>query len=294
MTTLHIRQEAAGKTKHRIRLTLRRPGVADIEGEATIAFTMPATEQEELRWYMEDYLQVATAVPEVQVRQVEDSMRRRGEELYDKVLAANKDTQAIWFAVREHLADLRIEITTGIAEAASIPWELMRDPQSDSAIALRVQSFVRVQSNPNIGFVPVPPADEGRVRLVYVVCRPGGRDDVELRAVANRLLQDLGADLARFDITALRPPTFEQLQKALMTGGKLDSGKAAAAIRQLMAWRYRFIVPPPGILKALADPYRANPPGEALREVAEYVHDCMRDTGLFGGRENTEMGDSMG
>lgn len=79
----------------------------------------------------------------------------------------------------------------------------------------------------------------------------------------------------------------------LMAGGRLDSGKAAAAIRQLMAWRYRFIVPSPEILKALADAYRANPPGEALREVAEYVHDCMRDTGLFGGRENTEMGDSM-
>ena len=83
------------------------------------------------------------------------------------------------------------------------------------AIALRVQSFVRVQSNPNISFVPVPAADEGRVRLLYVVCRPGGRNDVELRAVANRLLQDLGEDLARFDITALRPPTFEQLQKEL-------------------------------------------------------------------------------
>ena len=142
-------------------------------------------------------------------------MKRRGEELYTKVLAANMDTQAIWFAVREQLADLRVEITTGIAEAASIPWELMRDPQSDSAIALRVQSFVRVQSDPNISFVPVPPADEGRIRLLYIVCRPGGRNDVELRAVANRLLQDLGEDLARFDITALRPPTFEQLQKEL-------------------------------------------------------------------------------
>jgi hypothetical protein len=85
----------------------------------------------------------------------------------------------------------------------------------------------------------------------------------------------------------------DALTLALMAGGRLDSERAAAAIRQLMAWRYRFIVPSPEILKALADPYRANPPGEALREVAEYVHDCMRDTGLFGGRENTEMGDSM-
>ena len=40
-------------------------------------------------------------------------------------------------------------------------------------------------------------------------------NDVELRAVANRLLQDLGPDRFRFAIKALRPPTFEQLQKEL-------------------------------------------------------------------------------
>ena len=79
----------------------------------------------------------------------------------------------------------------------------MRDPESGSPIALRVNFFVRVQSNPNLSFIKVPEADNGRIRLLYVVCRPKGRDDVALRAVANRLLQDLGEDRARYDITAL-------------------------------------------------------------------------------------------
>ena len=55
----------------------------------------------------------------------------------------------------------------------------------------------------------------GRVRLLYVVCRPRGTDDVALRAVVNQLLQGLGDDLDRFDITALRPPTYERLQQVL-------------------------------------------------------------------------------
>ena len=172
-TTLHIRQTPASKGKHTIRLTLRRPGQPDLEGEATIKFSLTEQEQEDLRWYMEDYLQRAEAVEAVTVEQIEASMRARGEELYTKVLAANGNTQAIWFAVREQLADLRVEITTSIADAAAIPWELMRDPQSDSPIALRVKAFVRVQSNPNISFVPVPPADGGRIRLLYVASRPG-------------------------------------------------------------------------------------------------------------------------
>lgn len=218
--TLQIRQTASGDKKHTILLTLKRPDQPELDAEASIEFALTPQEQEDLRWYLEDYLQRAESVEDVHVEQIENLMKRRGEELYNKVLTANQNTQAIWFAIREQLADLRVEINTGVAEAASIPWELMRDPQSDSAIALRVKSFVRVQSNPNISFIKVPKADDGRVRLLYIVCRPGGREDVELRAVANRLIQGLGEDLARFDITALRPPTFKQLQKELADAKK--------------------------------------------------------------------------
>src|ERR1700678_2526325 len=131
MTSIRIRQKAAAKGKHGIDLALKRPGKADREGHAEIEFALTPHEQEELRWYMEDYLQRAESVEEVQIEQIEAWMKQRGEELYNKVLDANQNTRAIWFAVREHLADLRIEIAAGIAEAASIPWELMRDPQSD-------------------------------------------------------------------------------------------------------------------------------------------------------------------
>jgi tetratricopeptide (TPR) repeat protein len=220
---LHIRQTPAGEGRHSVRLTLRRPDQPDLEGEATIAFSLSDQEQGDLRWYMEDYLQHADQVAAVAVEQVEALMQARGVELYRLVLAANLDTQAIWFAIREQLAALRIEVTTGVAEAASIPWELMRDPQSDSAVALRVKSFVRKQSNPSQGFTPVPPLDDGRIRLLYVACRPRGTEDVALRAVFNRLLQDLGGDLERFAITALRPPTYERLQ-AVLTAAK-QAGK---------------------------------------------------------------------
>ena len=214
-TTLHIRQDAPVDGKSLIRLTLKRPGQPDLEGEATIEFALTPQEQGDLRWYLEDYLQHAASVEKVHVEQVETRMQERGEELYRKVLRANDDTQDLWSKIRDDLPELRVEIATGIAEAASIPWELMYEPKSDSPIALRVKEFVRVEAKPNLDFVPVPPSADGRVRLLYVVCRPGGTNDVSLRAVANRLLQDLGEDRSRFDITALRPPTFEQLQQEL-------------------------------------------------------------------------------
>ncbi len=44
---------------------------------------------------------------------------------------------------------------------------------------------------------------------------------------------------------------------------------------------------PPETMKALAALYISHPPGDALRQVARYVHDCMRDPGLFAGLETT-------
>ena len=215
MITLHIRQDAPKEGHYPIRLTLKHTGQADQEAEANIEFALPNQEQKDLRWYLEEYLQQADSVEPIIVQQIEQFMKTRGEELYTKVLAANADTQAIWFSIRNELANIRVEVASGVTEAASIPWELMRDPKMDSPISLRVRSFVRVQSNPNISFVNARPSTDGRVRILYIACRPSGVQDIELRAVANRLLQDLGEALACFEIKALRPPTFEQLQEEL-------------------------------------------------------------------------------
>lgn len=80
---------------------------------------------------------------------------------------------------------------------------------------------------------------------------------------------------------------------SLLECGCLDDSTAAEAILKLMRWRYRFIVPSSRILKTYASLYRSNPPGHPLREVAEYLHDCMRDAGLFAGPEHTDLKDSM-
>ncbi len=80
---------------------------------------------------------------------------------------------------------------------------------------------------------------------------------------------------------------------ALSESGRLDASGAADAMLALMRWRYRFIVPSSTILKTYAAQYRGNPPGLPLREVAEYIHDCMRDMGLFGGPEKTDLKESM-
>jgi hypothetical protein len=70
----------------------------------------------------------------------------------------------------------------------------------------------------------------------------------------------------------------------LLATGLIDRASAARAFIQLMKWRYRFLVFPPEILRIIATEF---PPIDR-RCVACYVHDCMRDVGLFGGLEQTD------
>ncbi len=64
--------------------------------------------------------------------------------------------------------------------------------------------------------------------------------------------------------------------------------RSAQLFLKLIRMRYRFLLPPAELLTALARRHRSHPPGEPLREVARYVHDCMRDPGLHGGMEPTD------
>lgn len=82
MTTLHIRQDAPKDGRYPIRLTLKRHGQPDLEAEANIEFALTAQEQEDIRWYLEDYLQRADVAEAVTVEQIEERMRARGDELY--------------------------------------------------------------------------------------------------------------------------------------------------------------------------------------------------------------------
>ena len=76
---------------------------------------------------------------------------------------------------------------------------------------------------------------------------------------------------------------------AMLSAGVLTCKNTAEEIRRLMQWRYRFLVPAPEILFELAHKGAADsPPGDALLDVAFYLHDCMGDPGLHCGLEQSE------
>lgn len=75
----------------------------------------------------------------------------------------------------------------------------------------------------------------------------------------------------------------DQLILGLHSVGMLDDERAARAILKLFEWRYRFIICPAALLLVVAKQFAS----KKLLDVARYIHDCMRDPGLFGGMEKT-------
>lgn len=211
MFTLRLTQTTGGEDRYHVEVALEGDGVARQTAHAAFDFKLTAGEQEELRWYLEDFLQYPFDPAPTIAARVERRMAQIGVELFKAVFHADDDARDIWAKLRDDLNETRVEISTGVHEATAIPWELMRDPKTDTPLALRACAFVRgywqAAETPEI-----PQAPSGPIRILLVICRPCKDDDVPFRSVASRLIKGLTEEAREaFQLHVLRPPTFDQL-----------------------------------------------------------------------------------
>ena len=215
-------------------LELEAGGQRRTDERPAFHFELTAGDQEDVRWYMEDYLQYPLDPAPAIARGIEDRMDQIGAELFRAVL----EDSPIWAEVRHDRGETRVEIDTGVREATAIPWELLRDPESGVPLALQSRAFVRATHNP-VQRARLPQTDGGMVRVLLVICRPRGADDVPFRSVARRLVEGLrGSDAVQ--LTVLRPPTFERLSAVLHDAkaeGRAVSPRAFRRSRRLVRER---------------------------------------------------------
>ncbi len=214
MLQLRLTQHAAGEGRHRVEIALEGDG-ARRTAESIFPFLLSSQDEEDLRWYLEDYLQYPQEPAPAIARRIEGRLAEVGTELFRAVFQASDDARDLWAGMRNRLSETRVEIVTGVAEASAIPWELLRDPRTDNPLALSARSFVR--AHPSAALHPYLPGQEpGKIRILLVICRPQGDGDVPFRSVASRLIKGLDeANREAYDLDVLRPPTFEQLGRVL-------------------------------------------------------------------------------
>jgi tetratricopeptide (TPR) repeat protein len=211
---LRLTQHDEGENQHRVEVRLEGEGAPWV-AESRFAFELTAQDGEDVRWYLEDFLQYPQEPAPTIAKRVEGRIAEIGKELFRGVFQGSEEARDLWADVRDRLAEFRVEVVTGVAAAVSLPWELLRDVETDFALALTARSFVRAQPKAPVRARLVD-AGGGPVRILVVICRPKGDRDIPFRSVASRLLKGLEeGQRGVYDLDLLRPPTFEQLGKAL-------------------------------------------------------------------------------
>lgn len=215
MPTLRLTQSAIGENRIRVESAVESEGLPRQTATAEFDFQFTPQDREDLRWYLEDYLQYDSDPAPAIAAHIEERIGELGVGLFQAIFQADDDSRDLWAKLRDRLNYTRVEVITGVQEATSLPWELLRDPKTDAPLALRANSFVRASHQ--VAQAPrVSPAGVGPIRILLVICRPGGSDDVPFRSVASRLIKGLSASTREtFQLDVLRPPTFAQLSKVL-------------------------------------------------------------------------------
>lgn len=158
----------------------------------------------------------------------------------------------------------------------------------DAARRMHTEIWDQIQTNPSFEFVAVrtapsvKDADTMDSDLATAAFRVAKEYGFPLLA-DDRVCQMLMLNERRSDVSAAFGT--DALLYRLADEGVLTQDRVADALLRIIAWRYRFVVFPPELLVWLAKRYSGHLPGIALRQVAAYVHDCMRDHGLFAGPE---------
>ncbi|MEI8165726.1 MAG: hypothetical protein WCG26_05085, partial [Chloroflexales bacterium] len=173
--TLRLTQTASQDNRHTIELEWLDAGPRQT-ATATVALALTEQDQRDLAWYIEEYAEYPFEPHPQRAARIEARMRELGIELFNTLFASNTRTLRLWAKVAERLDDLRVEIVTDAEGATALPWELLRDPDTDTVLALHAKAFVRAA--PEVPRQALVLAQQSVIRILLVICRPAGGDDV--------------------------------------------------------------------------------------------------------------------
>lgn len=216
---LRIAQSALQVGEYGIDLVLTQHGCAPIRVRTGVSEPFSALDREDLRWYFEERT-LARGFLDDRCRRIEAMLDEVGARLGAEILSGTPECTGLWRRIRDDVGNLRIEIDARIAAATMFPWELLANPETGLPLALEAGEFVRVVGTeiPSSGRTIGMP-----LRVLLVISRPRGLQDVPLRTVSHTLVQWFGRGCdAPVEVTVLRPPTFEQLLTVLQIARRDD------------------------------------------------------------------------
>jgi tetratricopeptide (TPR) repeat protein len=186
----------------------RKDELPEPVSQAPVVWPLDAAALEDLRWYLEDYLQAPFGVWEQRGPQIQDGLAGWGAAVFASVFGPGPARDAY-----QRARDRGLELVFRSAEPGwlGLPWELMDDGAGPAALRLAgVSRALRVADQ-----VPTAQVAGDRLRVLMVISRPAGTRDVGYQMIARPLLERLETVRGQVDLVVLRPPTLDALRDTL-------------------------------------------------------------------------------
>jgi tetratricopeptide (TPR) repeat protein len=178
-----------------------------------VPFTPFLTEDddEDLRWYLEDYMELPDGGAVTRAERIERSLEIWGRKLYDALFSA-EENRSLVSRLLASPEPRELTIATKDSVLLRLPWELMADETGSLSqrLSLRRQLEQPDTITPRTAQLPL--------RILYIVSRPADAGFIDPRMTAKALLDALDPLGSSVRVDFCRPPTLARMKEMLRDG----------------------------------------------------------------------------
>lgn len=210
MAEIRLLFEPAGSAGT-VRPVFQRQGELDNRGEAVpLTFDLNEAERGDLRWYLEDYMDLPDHGSRVRAQRIEQVIGTWGRDLFTAVFA-DQVNAGLLAALLAASGPRLLTVATDDARILRLPWELMADAQGPLCRRLTIRRQLAASAMDSAASpIKLP------LRILLIVSRPDDLGFIDPRLTTRSILdalQPLGEPNVAIDFC--RPPTLARMEEML-------------------------------------------------------------------------------
>ncbi len=188
--------------------------LADVDGNplgVEVPFTPFLTEgdYENLRWYLEDYMDLPDGGAVTRARAIEKDLDRWGRKLHDALFTAKENRDLLKSLLAEKEERRELTLATQDPALLRLPWELMADPAGPLALRVSVRRQLEEPEKSATRAAKLP------LRILYIISRPSDAGFIDPRLTSKALFDALDPLGPSVRIDFCRPPTLARMEEML-------------------------------------------------------------------------------
>lgn len=190
------------------RAQLADAGGARLGVEVPFTPSLSEDDYEDLRWYLEEYMDLPDGGAVIRAQRIERELERWGRELYDG-LFSDEEKGALLSRLLDGPEPRTMTIATRDPALLRLPWELMVDDAGSLAQRLSVR---RQLEEPE---TTTPRPAQLPLRILYIVSRPADTGFIDPRFTAKALFDAVDPLGGNVRVDFCRPPTLARMEEML-------------------------------------------------------------------------------